>query len=193
MEQVITLFFISIGLAMDAFAVSITDGMCYNNFNRKYAVGTAFTFGLFQALMPVIGFFAGRFLSGTISFLDHWIAFILLALIGGSMIFEAIKEARTGDACDNRENNITPRVVLLQGIATSIDAMALGISFALININILLASCMIGIITFIICLVGVFIGKRCTSLLKNRARIFGGLILCAIGLKILIEHLFFGG
>lgn len=109
------------------------------------------------------------------------------------MIFEAIKDARRGDACDNRENNITPRVVLLQGIATSIDAMALGISFALINVNILLASCMIGIITFIICLAGVFIGKRCTSLLKNRARIFGGIILCAIGLKILIEHLFFGG
>lgn len=193
MEQILTLFFISIGLAMDAFAVSITNGMCYSNFNRNYAVGTALTFGLFQALMPTVGFLAGRFLSGTISFLDHWIAFVLLVIIGANMIFEAIKESRSADVCKNKSKDITVKIILMQGIATSIDAMALGISFALMNINIVAAVLMIGIITFLICLIGVFIGKRCTSLLKNRARIFGGIVLCAIGLKILIEHLFFGG
>ena len=123
----VTLFLLACGLAMDAFAVSLSNGLCYHNFRRSQAALSAVTFGIFQAIMPVIGYFAGRFFSEAISSVDHWIAFILLGLIGGHMLLEAIREIRHPEACAEKRP-FTLRILLVQAVATSIDALAVGVS-----------------------------------------------------------------
>lgn len=188
--DIITLLFLGIGLSMDAFAVSISNGMCYTNIDKKRAIFTSFCFGFFQAAMPIIGFFAGRIFQGAIQAADHWIALILLAFIGGKMIVDAIHELRHPDECVCAKP-IQLKTILLQAIATSIDALAVGISLALMRVNIISAASIIGIITFICCMIGAFIGKKFGSLLKEKAEILGGIILIGIGLKIFIEHMFF--
>lgn len=185
----ITIIILSFGLAMDAFAVSITNGMCYKHFKRREMVLTAFTFGLFQALMPVVGYIIGNTFYETISFLDHWIALILLGIIGLNMILEGIKSYKNPEYTCKIEK-FTVKTLLLQGIATSIDALAVGISFAVTKTNIVQASISIGIITFICCLFGTMLGKKFDALLKEKAEIFGGSILIFIGLKIFVEHMF---
>lgn len=135
----ITLFLLALGLSMDAFAVSISNGMCYRNFHRRQAVASSFAFGLFQMLMPIAGFFAGRTFSDAISSLDHWIALILLGFIGGKMVFDGIQDLRNPEACDP-SRSFDGRTLLLQAVATSIDALAVGISFAVMQVNILLAA-----------------------------------------------------
>lgn len=185
----LTLFLIALGLSMDAFAVSISNGMCYRNFGRKQAVVASFAFGLFQMLMPILGYFAGRSFSSAISSADHWIALLLLAAIGGKMAWDGVHDLREPDACDVTRS-FTLRILLLQAIATSIDALAIGISFAVMQVNIVMASAFIGVITFVCCLVGSRLGRRFGLLLGHRAEIFGGVILVAIGLKIFIEHAF---
>lgn len=188
----LTLLVLALGLSMDAFAVSITNGLCYQNFHKKQAIMTAGAFGLFQGLMPVIGYYCGIAFSGTISFLDHWIALVLLGLIGLNMIREAIKEMRDiTPICDACQSELTGKTLIMQAIATSIDALAVGISFAIIQVNIFFASSSIAIITFVISLLGCQLGKRFGGLLKEKAQIFGGGILILIGLKIFIEHMFF--
>lgn len=184
----ITLLLLACGLAMDAFAVSLSNGLCYHNFRRKQAVLSAVTFGAFQAAMPVLGYFAGRFFSEAISSIDHWIAFLLLGLIGGHMLVEAIREIRSPENCP-KKRPFTLRILLIQGIATSIDALAVGVSLAVMNTNIAAAAAMIGVVTCALCLVGAAIGKKCGAFLGQWAKLFGGVILIAIGLKILIEHL----
>lgn len=182
-----TLFLLALGLSMDAFAVSVSNGMCYKNVHRKEAFTTSFLFGLFQALMPTIGYFAGRLFAGYIEAADHWIALILLGFIGGKMVFDGVKELRHPESCDiNR--TLTFRTMILQAIATSIDALAVGISLALINVNILAAAGFIGGVTFVCCVIGSLIGKKFGSLLKEKAEIFGGCILVLIGIKIFLEH-----
>lgn len=184
-----TLFFLALGLSMDAFAVSVSNGMCYRGIGRKEAIITAFTFGVFQALMPVAGYFGGRFFSEAISSLDHWIALILLCFIGGSMVLESFKEMRNQDSdCCCGKKEFTLRVLIVQGIATSIDALAVGISFAVMKTNIVSAAAFIGIITFLCCVFGAALGKRFGLLLGQRAKVFGGLILIGIGVKIFLEH-----
>lgn len=187
--SLITLLFLAIGLAMDAFAVSITNGLCYPKLKTKHALLDGLTFGIFQAVMPLLGFFIGRTFSSAINFLDHWIALILLAFIGGNMIREAVNEMRhPEESCSKAAFNF--KRLMLQGVATSIDALAVGVSFAVMNVDILSACILIGIITFLFSFIGIFIGKKFGGLLKEKAEIIGGCILIIIGLKIFIEHMF---
>lgn len=182
-----TLFLIALGLSMDAFAVSVSNGMCFRNFGIKQIFAAAFSFGLFQMLMPIIGYFAGYTFSDAISSLDHWIALILLGAIGGKMIYDGITELRNPDSCP-AQRCFTVRVLLLQAIATSIDALAVGIGFAVMQVEIVHAAAFVGIITFTCCLLGSFLGHRFGMILGKRAEILGGIILVGIGVKIFIEH-----
>lgn len=138
--------------------------------------------------MPVIGYFAGRFFSEAISSVDHWIAFILLGLIGGHMLLEAIREIRHPEACAEKRP-FTLRILLVQAVATSIDALAVGVSFAVVDTNIAAAAAIIGIITCALCVIGAAIGQKCGAFLGQWAKLLGGVILLGIGFKILIEHL----
>lgn len=183
-----TLFVLALGLSMDAFAVSVSNTMCFSDLRRRQCVAASLSFGVFQGLMPTLGFFAGRAFAGFVSSVDHWIAFVLLGLIGGNMVREAIAEMRSPEACP-AQRDYTFRMMMAQAVATSIDALAVGVSLAALNVNIAAAAGFIGGVTFVCCLVGHFLGRRFGSLLGKRAEILGGLILIGIGLKILIEHL----
>lgn len=184
-----TLFLIALGLSMDAFAVSISNGMCFRNFGIKKIITASFSFGLFQMLMPIIGYFAGSSFSSSIRSLDHWIALILLASIGGKMIYDGIIELKNPNSCDIKKT-FTIRVLLLQSVATSIDALAVGISFAVMQVSIGMAASFIGIVTFVCCLFGSFLGHRFGVVLGKRAEVLGGIILVGIGIKIFVEHVF---
>ncbi len=182
-----TLFAIAVGLSMDAFAVSITNGIYYRKDAVRYGALSALFFGLFQGLMPLIGYFAGRTFSDAISSIDHWVALILLGFIGGKMVVESVHELRhpsTEPVC----RTFTVRLMLTQALATSIDALAVGVSFAVMRVNILQAAGFIAVVTFLCCLVGVFLGKKVGTLFSQKAEIFGGLVLILIGLKIFLEH-----
>lgn len=182
-----TLFLIALGLSMDAFAVSVSNGMCFRNFGIRQILAAAFSFGLFQMLMPIIGYFAGCTFSNAISSLDHWIALILLGAIGGKMVYDGIIELRNPDSCP-AQRCFTVRVLLLQAVATSIDALAVGIGFAVMQVDIIPAAAFVGVITFTCCLFGAFLGHRFGLVLGKRAEVLGGVILVAIGVKIFIEH-----
>lgn len=184
----VTLFFTSLGLSMDACAVSISNGMCYDNMQKKQILSTAAAFGFFQAFMPILGYFIGSAFSDYVSFLDHWIALILLGFIGCQMIIEAIRELKYSEACPDSCKNLSSKTLLLQAVATSIDAFAVGIGFAVMKVNIISASICIGTITFITSVIGSHLGKKFGRLFKQKAEILGGVILIAIGIKIFIEH-----
>lgn len=184
----ITLLFTSLGLSMDACAVSISNGMCYGNIHKKQIISTAAAFGFFQAFMPILGFFIGSTFSDAIASLDHWIALILLSIIGGKMISDAIKELKYPEVCLTDCKLLTPKTIIVQAIATSIDALAVGVGFAVMKVDILSAALSIGIITFINSLIGSHLGKKFGELFKQKAEILGGLILVGIGIKIFIEH-----
>lgn len=177
---------VGIGLSMDAAAVSICNGMTMKNVTIKKATIISTLFGFFQGLMPIIGFYIGSLFSSFISNIDHYVAFILLTILGIKMIYEAI-ESKDEVQC----KEMTFKVLLLQSIATSIDALVVGLSFAALGINIYLGSSMIALTTFLICFIAVFLGKKFGKFLQNKAEIFGGIILILIGIKIFIEHLFF--
>ena len=172
-----------------AFAVSVSNGLFYKNFRKTHMFLSSLTFGLFQGLMPAIGFLAGNMFFNFISTFDHWIALILLGFIGGNMIKDAIDELKEKDKLNTEEKEYDIKTMLLQGVATSIDALAVGISFAALNTNILTASLLICGVTFGVCLIGNYIGKNFGHLLKEKAKIFGGVILIFIGIKIFIEHM----
>lgn len=183
---------IAVGLAMDAFAVSVTDGMCLPKIRPAYALKTSSSFGFFQALMPVIGWLAGIGFSKKISIFDHWIAFILLSFIGIKMIVETIRDKKNPESCPTNSEMDFKRLMALS-IATSIDALAVGVTFSVTGVNtvkmILIDVLIIGAITFVICFIGTYIGNKSGSFLKSKAEILGGIILISIGAKILIEHL----
>ncbi len=183
----ITIFVIAVGLAMDAFAVSIASGVTLKCFQVKPAFRVAVFFGGFQALMPVLGWIAGSSFQKYIQAFDHWIAFGLLSFIGGKMIYESfvIKEAES--KCD--PNNLT--TIFILAIATSIDALAVGLSFSVLRVQIITPVIIIGIVTFLLSLVGVYIGGKFGSLFENKIELIGGLVLISIGSKILVEHLFY--
>lgn len=185
---ILTLFFLALGLAMDALAVSISNGMCYRGCSGRQAAAAAATFGIFQAVMPALGYAGGRMFSHAISSLDHWIALILLGAIGGNMVFEAVRSLGTEEESRGQKQRFSFRILLVQAVATSIDALAVGVSFALMQTNIALASVTIGVVTFVCCLLGGALGNRFGLLLGQRARLFGGLALMAIGLNIFVEH-----
>ena len=178
------IFFIGIGLAMDAFAVSICKGLALKKMNWKSAFIIAIYFGLFQAIMPVFGYFLGTTFERFVTAIDHWIAFILLCIIGGSMIREAF------DNEDEKKNDkLDFKTMIVLAIATSIDALAVGITFAFFDVNILFATSLIGIITFIISIFGVKIGNKFGDKYQNKAEFAGGTLLILLGIKILLEHL----
>ena len=189
----IEIIFIGIGLAMDAFAVSVCKGLSMKKINWKNAIIIAIYFGIFQALMPVVGYFLGTAFSSIVESVDHWIAFILLAAIGGNMIKES-----TDDEVEKRNDNVDFRTMIVLAIATSIDALAVGtsidalavgVTFAFFKVNLILAIVLIGIITFALSILGVIIGNKFGDKLQNKAELTGGIILILIGLKILLEHL----
>lgn len=185
---IFTIFLISISLAMDAFAVSISNGLAIKKINFFIALKFAIFFSVFQFLMPIIGFFSAKLFRESIIALDHWIAFILLTLIGSKMIYETFKEDEQEYL--NKEDILAFNNLLILSIATSIDALAVGVSFAFISTNILYASSIIGIITFILSFFGVYIGGKIGGFFKKGAERLGGAILILIGIKILLEHLF---
>lgn len=185
--DIITIILTGVGLAMDASAVSIAKGMCLRKEETiKYAFIFALTFGFFQGFMPFLGYVGGTQFASYISNIDHWIAFVLLLLIGINMIRESFEKKD-----DNCDISISLKDVLILGIATSIDALAVGVSFAFLNVNILVACLIIGIVTFILSFICVLSGKRLGNIFQKYAEIFGGAILIFLGIKILIEHLFF--
>jgi len=178
------IIFIGIGLAMDAFAVSICKGLSMKKINWKSVIIISLYFGLFQAGMPVLGYFLGSTFSELVQQVDHWIAFILLAIIGGNMIKES-----TDDEVEKRNDKVDFKTMIILAIATSIDALAVGVTFAFFQVNLLLAITIIGIITSVLSFLGVLIGNKFGDKFQNRAELTGGIILIIIGLKILLEHL----
>ena len=181
---IIEILFISIGLAMDSFAVAICKGLSMKKMNWKKAGIIGLYFGGFQALMPLIGFLLGVTFQNLVTAIDHWIAFALLLFIGGNMIKEAFdKEAET---CND---NVDFKTMVVLAVATSIDALAVGITFAFLKVNIVLALLMIGIIAFLLSIIGVKIGNKFGDKYEKKAELAGGIILILMGLKILLEHL----
>ena len=182
----IELFLIAVGLSMDAFAVSVCKGLAMPKCTFKKAAIVGLWFGGFQALMPAIGYILGAQFQEAIASIDHWIAFVLLALIGGKMIHEALDNDE-----EEADASLDVKTMFLLAVATSIDALAIGITFAFLKVNIIPAVCFIGIVTFIISFAGVKIGNVFGARYKNKAEIVGGIILILLGLKILLEHLGF--
>lgn len=183
----IELFILAVGLSMDAFAVSICKGLAIPRLTLKECGLAGIWFGGFQALMPVIGYYLGTHFTKYIVSLDHWVAFVLLALIGVNMIRESMEEEDTCTDCSNGSMQV--KEMFLLAVATSIDALAVGITFAFLNVNILAAASFIGVTTFVCSAAGVKIGNVFGTIYKSRAECFGGVILVLIGLKILLEHL----
>lgn len=182
--RILEIILIGIGLAMDAFAVSVCKGLSMKKLNWKKAIIIGLYFGGFQAIMPVLGYFLGSAFQSFVDSIDHWIAFILLAIIGGNMIRESF-----GGESENCNDDIDFKTMVLLALATSIDALAVGVTFAFLKINLLLAVILIGIITFVISLLGVKIGNQFGSKYENKAELMGGIILILMGVKILLEHL----
>ena len=180
------LFVIAVGLSMDAFAVSICKGLSVRRLKPRHNLICGLYFGGFQALMPIIGWLLGRQFESLIKSIDHWIAFALLVLIGANMIREAVKNEE-----ENLNDSFSPKTMLPLAVATSIDALAVGVTFAFLDVSIVPAVSMIGATTFILSAVGVKIGNVFGAKYKSKAELVGGIVLVAMGVKILIEHLFF--
>jgi len=185
---IIEIVLLGVGLAMDAFAVSICKGLSMSRINKKQALVIAGFFGGFQFLMPVLGWALGSTFAERIEKVDHWVAFLLLLYIGGKMIADAIKERK--ESFDNVEMDqpLDYKELFLMAIATSIDALAVGITFSFLSVNVWSASAIIGVVTFFICVIGVCIGNVFGARYKTPSQIVGGIILVCLGLKILLEH-----
>ena len=179
---------IGIGLSMDAFAVAISKGLSMRKIDYKAGLIIALFFGVFQAAMPLIGYFAAVKFERYITAVDHWVAFGLLLLIGGKAIIEAVKDLRSEEK-EEEDFRLKFGELIVLAVATSIDALAVGISFAFLSVNIWKSITIIGITTFIISFFGVLIGNRFGAKFKTKAEITGGIILILIGIKILLEHL----
>ncbi|MDR0952441.1 MAG: manganese efflux pump MntP family protein [Oscillospiraceae bacterium] len=184
------LFLVAVALSMDAFAVAVVRGLKMNCLNYRHAAIIAFFFGGFQALMPLVGYVLGSSFARHIERFDHWIAFALLALIGGKMIYEALKpdEGEDEEKCDSLDY----KELTLFSIAGSIDALAVGVTFSLLpaqSLNIVSAAALIGLVTAVISYAGVLIGNRFGVKYQKRAELFGGIVLVILGLQILLEHL----
>lgn len=201
--NIIIIVFTAFALAMDAFAVSVSKGMTLKNLTKGTAIKIALFFGGFQAAMPLIGWVLGISFQGYIKAIDHWIALILLTILGGKMIYEFYENRKesanegneivseistTLDAEENNKSELSNKELTTLAIATSIDALAIGVSFAFLNVNILSSSLIIGIITFVVCFIGVIAGKKIGGIFKDYAELVGGIILIIIGINIFNEH-----
>jgi len=180
---ILELFMVAVGLAMDAFAVSICKGLSLGKIKLKHMAIAGLWFGGFQALMPTVGYLVGSLFADKIKAIDHWIAFVLLAIIGVSMIKESFEEDDEMDAC------MDPKCMFILAVATSIDALAVGVSFAFLRVSIVWSVLFIGVITFVLSAIGVKIGSVFGAKYKSKAEIAGGIVLILIGTKILLEHL----
>jgi putative Mn2+ efflux pump MntP len=181
--SVFTLLFLALSLSFDSFAVSVSSGLIKKQIVFKQAIRIAFFLALFQALMPVFGWLGGVTIRQYIEPIDHWVAFSILLVIGLKMIYESFKSAEN--------KTIDPlrfRTIISMALATSIDALAVGISFALIEVNLFLAVAIIGSVTFIVSMLGILMGKKCGSRFGKPMEALGGLMLIAIGVKIVLEH-----
>lgn len=179
------LIVLSFGLGMDAFAVSICKGLSMKKMNWKKALIIGMYFGGFQAIMPVIGYFLSKGFENLVTSVDHWIAFILLSVIGGKMI----KDAFSPENSENCNDDVGFKTMIIMAIATSIDALAVGITFAFLNVNLIFAISLIGSITFILSVIGTKVGNAFGDRYENKAELFGGTVLIFLGIKILLEHL----
>ena len=179
----VELLLVAVGLNMDAFAVSVCKGLSVKKVGVKHAALAGLYFGGFQFLMPVIGYLLGFRFENIIQNVDHWIAFVLLAFIGGNMIKEPFSKA------EEMNDDFGIKTMLIMAVATSIDALAVGITFAFLNVSILPASALIGVTTFLLSFAGIYIGNVFGACYKSKAELAGGVILILIGLKILLEHL----
>jgi putative Mn2+ efflux pump MntP len=180
-----TIIVIAVGLAIDAFAVSIVSGSAYKQLHVKHVLRIALFFGGFQAVMPLIGFLAGLSVKQYIESCDHWIAFGLLSAVGGKMIYESFKIKSIDEKFD--PSNIF--VLLVLSVATSVDALAIGITLSFITNSVITAVIIIGLVTFALSYLGVCIGKKFGHFFENKIEAVGGLVLIALGIKILFEHL----
>lgn len=187
----VELFLIGVGLSMDAFAVSICKGLGMKRLNMKQALVIGLFFGGFQALMPLIGWALGTQLADFITPIDHWIAFVLLVVIGGKMLLDAFREGDEEEAADPKDASLDFKELLMLAIATSIDALAVGITFAFLGVNIVCAIVIIGVTTFVLSVGGVAVGHVFGARYEKGATIVGGVVLILIGCKILLEHLGF--
>lgn len=181
----ITVVSIAFGLAMDAFAVSITSGFTIKQLHIRHALRIAAFFGIFQALMPLVGWLAGLGFRELISGIDHWVAFGLLSFIGLKMIYESTKMGPDGRTADP----LNLFVLLMLSVATSMDALAVGLSLSFLNVSIISPAIIIGVITFALSFLGVYVGDRFGHFFEKKIEVVGGLVLIGIGVKILLEHL----
>lgn len=181
----LTIFGLAIALAMDAFAVALGVGIRISSLTGRHLFRLGFHFGLFQAFMPILGWLAGLTIQKWIYAYDHWVAFTLLGFVGGKMLYEAFQHNEI-----IKENDPTCGLTLIiLSLATSIDALAVGLSLAMLNISVWAPALVIGVVTGILTVGGLLLGRRCEAAWGKRVEIFGGLVLCAIGLKILLQHL----
>lgn len=178
------LFIIAVGLSMDAFAVSICKGLSVRKVTVRHALCAGLYFGGFQALMPAVGYLLGSQFESLITSVDHWIAFILLGIIGGSMIREALSHEE-----EKLDDSFAVKAMLTLAVATSIDALAVGVTFAFLRVDIVPAVCFIGVVTFCFSALGIKIGNVFGAKFKSKAELFGGVVLILMGVKILLEHL----
>ncbi len=179
------LLLLAVGVSMDALAVAICKGLAIRQLKLRHALIVGAWFGIFQALMPTIGFLLGYAFADLITAIDHWIAFVLLAIIGGNMVREALSK----DDEEGCNPSLAFSGMLMLAIATSIDALALGVTFAFLRVNMAAAAALIGLCTFLISAIGVWVGHVFGVRFKSKAELFGGAVLILIGLKILLEHL----
>ena len=185
--DIVTIIIMAVGLAMDAFAVSIASGAAYKQLQVKYALRMAVFFGGFQAVMPLIGALAGLSFKEYIVDYDHWVAFFILAAVGSKMIYESFKITEAGK--NYSPSNIL--VLLALSVATSIDALAIGVTLSLVGSSIVTAVIVIGLVTFLLSYIGVILGKKFGHIFENKIEVVGGLVLIALGVKILFEHTVF--
>ena len=186
---ILELFILAVGLSMDAFAVSICKGLALPRLRIRHCVIVGLWFGLFQALMPLIGFFLGVQFKGYITAVDHWIAFALLAVIGGKMVKEALEGWNGDKAGEEADASLNFTTMLILAVATSIDALAMGVTFAFLEVDVVPAVSFIGIVTFVLSAAGVKVGSVFGTKYKAKAELLGGVILVLLGCKILLEHL----
>ena len=180
------IFLIAVSLALDAFAVSVSSGIAIPGFGWRQAARMGLWFGFFQFMMPLLGWFLGSSVSEYIEAVDHWVAFGLLALIGGRMVWGALGQG-AGEG-EEASSDLSARRLCLLAIATSIDALAVGVSMAFMNVPVFLSAVIIGVVAFVLSVAGGLAGRRLGKLFQRRAELVGGLVLIGIGLKILAEH-----
>ena len=182
----LSIFLIAIGLSADCFAVALSGGISNINHSWPRLLRVSFSFGLFQALMPVLGWLAGRTIVEFIADYDHWVAFALLAIVSGRMLWESFRPEHSQD----KEVDITKGLLLITlSVATSIDALGVGLSFAFLKVNIAVASLTIGAVAFLVTTIGFWVGKRASKIIGKRAEALGGIILLAIAFRILLSHI----